>query len=104
MGFFATTEKPSCESNRKICLSKCSSSSASGYYVGFHNASSAKDREKELKQRTGGFIRVNSKAGDFDGLCKSIGSDCKHVKDWEGTIKSCTENGRDGSRVAFCSN
>lgn len=65
------------------------------------------DRNEELMRQAPGLKRIQWADGQnptFSGLCKTIGLDCKSVKDWEGRGDPhwCDETEQDKNRAACC--
>ena len=95
---------PRCDEQFNICVLSCNSEKTKHcVYLGFKNHDGVADREKELKEITGGFARVTEEISPhFAGLCSSTGMKCEYVLDWDRTMYSCGGDKREPRRVACC--
>ena len=83
--------------------------STNGAWLGFANDTSPQDREIELRRNCGDFQRVvvpDDVGNKYTDLCRSVGSTCVRICDWEGRSFPCDAvslgGARDGTRVALC--
>ena len=98
-------EQPTrCEEQFNVCTLNCNrQETGSCVYLGFANHEGTADKEKELKELTGGFARVtDEKHPHFAGLCRSNNMQCIYVLKWDTSMFSCGGANRDPGRVACC--
>ena len=97
-------ENTRCDEQFNVCTLTCNRQDTQGcVYLGFKNHDGAADKEKELREITGGFTRVTEEAKPhFAGLCSSNDMRCEYVLDWNRTMYSCGGDKRYPRRVACC--
>ena len=100
----AQNQSTRCEEQFGICSLSCNRDKTMGcVFLGFKNHEGVADREKELKELTGGFVRVTEvNKPHFAGLCRSHNMRCEYVLDWEKTMYTCGGEKREPNRVACC--
>ena len=93
-----------CDERFKICNLSCRrEQNKHCVYLGFKNHEGVADKENEIKEMTGGFVRVTEEINpNFAGLCSSNGMKCEYVLDWDKTMYSCGGEKREPRRVACC--
>jgi hypothetical protein len=93
-----------CEEQFSVCTLNCNREETQYcVYLGFKNHEGTADREKELKELTGGFARVtDEKHPHFAGLCRSNNMRCEFVMEWDKHMYSCGGEVREPNRVACC--
>lgn len=93
-----------CNEQFNICTLTCNRQKTLGcVYLGFKNHDGVADKEKELKEITGGFARIIEETKPhFSGLCSNNNMRCEYVIDWEGSMYTCGGEKREPRRVACC--